>query len=494
MQLVIRDDIDLYDGNETNRDLLEGNQVEEIISPSPSPSASSERAPRTSRPVNWPPLYSHRHLLRKPDFSQPIFKGAKNSNDTSHDEKRKEKFFRNESQFYNHDNKLLWDAENDLKPWQRYFRSVFHRQGIKYIPSLDSKKISYVRQSHLFGQPPSRELSQRRENNSLQDSSSLRSVPFQSFNPGNTSDITSQGQPRPLLHLGLVPPSYPAAARDLGVGLAEVNKDQIYQDVLTDRGQYQTPLISSDAFLRKLPDTVNTAIVPVEESRQESGVAMHFTNSEQIKKLDDLISARAERKIRHNVLTDSHHHERETMVTLRPRGGNKPFFFTSDVAPMITKEQRTGTARPPQEQKHHPKLERFQIFHYHDNSQQSAVVEPHLEFGFQPLGDNPFFFTTEKPKGTQSAPEGSKHRRQRYRHIVNNRIGFRDISAVAADAVRKVKATQYDMRNLFFIPPERAKFTRNVRSRKKLRKNTRYGLTLPLQQGFSLSLPNFQRL
>ena len=483
MQLIIRDDIDLYDGNDiVNRDSIEGNQVQEIISSLPSPPTSSERAQITNRPVIRPPPYYHRHLRGRPDFLQHI-KEAKNSDGTTHVVKRERTFFRNESQFYNYGNKLL-DAENDLKPWQRYFRSVFHKQGIKYNPSLDTKQISHIRQHHLFGRPPSHQLSQRRQNSRLQDSSPLGSVPFPSFNTGNTNEITSRGQQRPLLPIGLVP----TAARDLGVGLADVNKDQIHKDGLTHRGHYQTSVISLNASLRKLPDTMKTAIGPVKASRLESGVAMKLTSSELIKELDDLISARAERKIRHKDKTDSHHHERETMVTLRPRGGNKPFFFTSDgldsvaVAPMITsKDPRTRTPRPPQEQKHHhPKQEQHKRFRNHDTRQQSVVLEPHLEFGFQPLGDNPFFFTTtEKPKGNQIAPGSSKHRRQRYRHIVNNRIGSRDISAVAADAVSKVKATQYDMRNLFFIPPERGKFSRYGGSRKKQRKNTGYGLLLP---------------
>ena len=416
------------------------------------------------------------------------------------------------------DHELFRETERDLKPWQRYFRNVFHQRGIKSRPSSNHQKIGQFQQQRLSGRPPPPTLQrpQRRQqsNSQIQDSLPLRSLPFSTSSPVPASARGANKDPhqRALLPLGLVPPSHPitqvlpgvpASARVLGVSPAKVghqHHNHVHGGNVPPRAQ--TAVMSLDAFLREFPDTKRMKTIPVEVSGRESDVVARLASGERdrelVAELDDLIAARAERKIGHtSTAVDHHRGEAESGVTVRPRGGNEPFFFSSDgglsnsidgaaVAPTFTQEfATTPRSRSPLEQRRQQNyLPEQQRYH-----ELSFVREPDLEFGFRPLQDNPFFFTTtEKPRQVKDQRDGRggrgsrQHLRQRHRHAVesNIEVGFRDISAVAADAVRKVKATQFDMRNLFFIPPERGKSTRNNRGRnKKKRKNAGHGFFTP---------------
>lgn len=423
------------------------------------------------------------------------------------------------------DHELFRETERDLKPWQRYFRNVFHQRGITSRPSSNHQKLGPFQQQRLSGRshppppPPPLQRPQRR-----QKSSPLRSLPFPSSSPVPASARgIHKGHPRPPvepthLPLGLVPPSHPinqvlpASARVLGVSPAKVgfgyqrDHDRGHGHGHGERGppRAQTAVMSLDAFLREFPDTKKMKTIPVEVSGRESDVVARLASGERDRELelelDDLIIAtRAERKIgpRPPALRRHRGEIESAAVTVRPRGGNEPFFFSSDgglsnslesVATFTQEFATTPRSRSPfaspQQRRQQNNLQQQQRHH-----ELSFAREPHLEFGFRPLQDNPFFFTTtEKPRDVKDRRDGRgggrggrQHLRPRHRHVVESGldVGFRDISAVAADAVRKVKATQFDMRNLFFIPPERGKPTRNNSGRKKKRKNAGHGFFTP---------------
>ena len=439
---------------------------------------------------------------------QLVFKDTKGGDhDNAALKRKRHKTVREEVSYSDHE--LFRETERDLKPWQRHFRNVFHQRGIKSRPSSSNhQKLGQFQQQLLSGRPPPPQRPQRRQKSEVQKTQPLRGVPLPSLHPAPASarGINKDHRRRPLLPpLGLVPPSHPitqvlpASARILGVSPAKVGHQR-------DHGlsQAHSAVMSLDAFLREFPDTKTMKTIPVKVSGRESDVVARLASGERdlelVTELDDLIATRTERKIRHkSTAVGRHHGDTESAVTVRPRGGNEPFFFSSDgglsnslegvaVGPTFTEEFATTPPSPPSASPQERRRQHNNLQQQHRYHELSFVREPDLEFGFRPLQDNPFFFTTtEKPRevkdrrGDRGGRDDRQHLRQRHRHFAESGIdvGFREISAVAADAVRKVKATQFDMRNLFFIPPERGKSTRNSRGRKKKRKNVGHGFFTP---------------
>ena len=508
MQLVIRDDIDSHKDSSSNIETHDKDKILPSHKTPPAAPASIHQAQFTRRPASSasPPSTappSHRHPRVRPDFMQLVFKETKEGDVAL---KRERKKTVKEEVIYN-DQELFRETERDLKPWQRYFRNVFQQRGIKSRQSSSFNKLGQFQQQHLTGRqsPHTHQLPRRRQETKVQKTSPLRSVTFPSQNPVPSSArvISREHSRRPLLPLGLVPPSHPitqvlpASARILGVSPVTVRHQHNH-----GLPQAQTAVMSLDDFLRDFPHTEKMKTIPVEVSGHESDVVARLASGESDRELfaelDDLIATRTERKSRQKSHAFNRHGgEKDSAVTVRPRGGNDPFFFSSAggdlsnrldseaAAPALTQQFGT-TPQPPFLSAQDQRGQKQQRYH-----EQSFVREPDLEFGFRPLQDNPFFFTTtEKPRSVNDLSNGRgsrggrQHSRQPHQQHLSAfessiDVGLRDISAVAADAVRKVKATQFDMRNLFFIPSERGKSNRNSKRGKKKRKNAGHGFFTP---------------
>ena len=493
MQLVIRDDIDSRQDSNNGRSnghvyinyAENSSQSNQAAPPAPAFSTQDQGTrqpvPSTAPPYPSPPL-SHNDPRVRPDFMQIVFKEAKEGNNVNTTPKRKRQKIGREVVAYS-EQELFRETERDLKPWQRYFRNVFQQRGIQTRPHQKMLKQQVL-------PPPSQNSPQRLQRSKAQKTSPSRGAPFPSSRlaPASVRGVNKDHhRSRPLLPLGLVPPSHPitqalpASARILGISPAKVGHPH---DHVQPKGQ--KAVMSLDAFLREFPKTEKLKTIPVEVSGHESDVVARLASGERseelVAELDDLIATRAQRNVTQKTPAVSRHGvQGKSAVTVRPRGGNEPFFFSSDggglndnldgdvVAPRQFETTLLSPFEPTKGQRLQNDLQPQQRYH-----ELSFVREPDLEFGFRPINDNPFFFPTEKPRRVKEHRNGRGNRdshqhKRRHRHRgLESSIdaGLRDISAVAADAVRRVKATQFDMRNLFYIPPERGKWTRNSSGRK----------------------------
>ncbi len=325
MQLVIRND------------LIDDNSLEESRSssrhpppppppPPPRPPSRPVPPPPGSIPPLPPPPPPTRHPRVRPGFMQLVFKdsilGEHQSAAPVLKQRRKTNRVRPPQT-----NGFQQEAESVLKPWQRHFKKVFEKMGLKPKPSRPPPPHSPVT-SPPPRRPPPRPLSppspvqggspfpnfpnfQRQEigqrpslpspppppptpsrqtlaPNPFADSTS---IPWPPFDPVPKKRKKGKKKAVPFLPLGLVPPSHPlqkvlpVSARVLGV------KKQASQS---------PHVMSLETFLKEFPDMGRVRPVPIEVEGGESDVISQLASGEEaddglFDELDDLIARRKPR-------------------------------------------------------------------------------------------------------------------------------------------------------------------------------------------------------
>jgi hypothetical protein len=522
MQLIIKeDDNDNEVGTDTDHGhFVPPNPQRPVPSPQPTHHRPPPAKPPRTLPPHTPPPSTSRHPRLRPDFMQLVFQESVADDEATAKQRRKTETLRpahhqHQQQLQHQEvNGFFHEDESDLKPWQRHFRRVFEKMELTNKQQQENQHHRHRhheqqqkdrarqpvqhRQPNLItfpnfqepfpplAPPPPRppkanhiQQAARQKNSKLPPPADRsvgnivpfpffdpvpkrapkRNVPFPPFDPVPKRRKKNRN-PIPFLPLGLVPPPHPlthilpTSARVLGVAPAARLQNQ--------HGNH--PVMSLEKFIREFSAMENVRPVPFEvrPGSRESDVIGKLAKGERgeklVEELDELIARRTARK------TNKRKQRKQQNIfsqrlRVKPRGG-KPRFFTSDgLIEDLDRVAATPTTAP-----WRPPTPRSQRPQQRLRPPQQQSFNPRLEFGFRPLGDSPFFFTTT-PSPAAKVFEDSNE-------IDQSRAVWPASVASAppartVDAVRKVKSAQFDMRNLFFIPSDKKSNSGGRRRKKK---------------------------